>query len=88
MIAIDLDHYSGAEYSRQQIATLVEYVKSCPTLPGTDEVFTPGELEFRQAQHRSEHGIPLDDETVEELKTLTMQFGVDWTECASSAREA
>jgi uncharacterized oxidoreductase len=78
MIAIDLEHYSGAEYSRQQIATLIDYVKSCPTSPGTDEVFTPGELEFRQAQHRSEHGIPLDDETVDDLQALTARFGLEW----------
>ena len=77
VIVLNPEHFSGADYARQQIAQLYEHVKSCPTSQQVDEVFAPGELEHRQTQHRLVNGIPLDDKTCEELRTIAAQLGVE-----------
>ena len=78
IIAIDPHHFAGAKFAREQIVQMVEHVKSCPTAPGVQEVYAPGEIEFRQAEYRRRHGIPLDDTTSGELKAIAKELGVDW----------
>jgi uncharacterized oxidoreductase len=75
-IAINVERFGGGDYYYEQVAALVEHLKSCPTAPGFDEVFVPGELEYRQAQRRRETGIPLDDNVWQQICHVAARYGV------------
>src|SRR5262249_2302927 len=46
-IVIDPTAFSPLDQFKKLMDGMVAYVKSSPTMPGVDEVFVPGEIEFR-----------------------------------------
>lgn len=67
---------SGGDYLAQ-VGALVGHIKSCPTMPGFEEVYVPGELEYRTAAERRQTGIPLSNETWHEIKQISERLGID-----------
>ena len=61
MLAVDPDHLGGAGHFSSEIAGLVEFIRSCPTVPGVNEIQLPGDPERRLLAERGTKGIPLDD---------------------------
>lgn len=51
----------GAEHFRAEVKQLVEYVRSCPTVPGVAEILLPGDPERNILAMRTKQGIPFDD---------------------------
>jgi uncharacterized oxidoreductase len=78
LMALDVEHFGG-ESTYEEIAQLVDYVKSCPAAPGFEEVFVPGEIEYRRTEQRREHGVPIDDTTWQELRAIAMELGIPWS---------
>ncbi len=60
------------ETVQEQIA----WVKSARPQPGVDEVLFPGEPEYRAAQRRSAHGIPVEDTIWQEIVETAESLGV------------
>ena len=63
------------ETVQEQIA----WVKSARPQPGVDEVLFPGEPEYRAAQQRSAHGIPVEDTIWQEIVETAESLGVSIT---------
>ena len=63
MLAINVENFAQADRYYAQVKALVEHPKSCPTGPGFEEVFVPGEHEFRYRKQRLAEGIDVDDVT-------------------------
>jgi uncharacterized oxidoreductase len=61
MMAIDPGHLGGAEHFAQEVTGLCRFVRSCPTIEGTEEILLPGDPERRLLAERTAGGIPLDD---------------------------
>jgi LDH2 family malate/lactate/ureidoglycolate dehydrogenase len=59
---------------------MVEEIKSSRRAEGTEEIFLPGEIEFRMEEERKVSGIPLGAETVAELRGVGRSCGVDITD--------
>jgi len=76
VIALDPDAFMGEDAFRADATSLVEWVKSSRPAPGFDEVIVPGELERRTTQRRSTDGIPLPDETWEQIRAAAEKAGV------------
>ena len=47
---------------------MIEEIKSSRRAEGTQELFLPGEIEFRVEEERKASGIPVGAETVSELR--------------------
>ena len=60
------------ETVQEQIA----WVKSARPQPGVSEVLFPGEPEYRTAQQRGEHGIPVEDSIWQEINETADSLGV------------
>ena len=52
-------------------------VKSRALRPGFDEVLIPGEQEARRVARKSESGIPLEDEVLDDLRALGAELGLE-----------
>jgi hydroxycarboxylate dehydrogenase B len=76
LVAIDVKHFSSVDVFSDQVRNLIAYVKSCPPAPGYDEVFVPGEMEYRTAQLRRTTGIRVEDEVWNGIEAIGVRLGV------------
>jgi uncharacterized oxidoreductase len=63
LLAIDPEAFCGLNQFKHLIEGLKRYIKSTSPAPGYEEVFMPGELDFRIREKRLIEGIPLADAT-------------------------
>lgn len=68
--ALNIEAFLGTNEFLERIDDLRENLKSLDTRPDADEILLPGERRYRTQEERREKGIPLDDEIIEQLKTL------------------
>ena len=54
----------------------MRYLKATPPADGFDEVFYPGEIEYRTEQRRRRDGIPIEDKTWGQLGEIATRFGI------------
>jgi LDH2 family malate/lactate/ureidoglycolate dehydrogenase len=64
-----------AEFGRR-IDDLIESTKAVPLVPGTSEIFYPGEIEDRAEARGRRDGVLLPEKTVAELQVLGAECGV------------
>jgi uncharacterized oxidoreductase len=81
MIALDVKQFIPLPTYYNHVATLVEYIKSCPAAPGVREVFIPGEIEFREEKKRREEGIEVHEATWRTITETAAKLGLapSWT---------
>lgn len=71
VIAIDVKQFAALEHFGNQVADLINYIKSSKPISEEQEIYVPGELEYHELMFRSKHGIEIDDSTWCELEDLT-----------------
>lgn len=76
-IVIDPSAFVPAGEFAAMMSELCQYIKSAATAPGFDEVFLPGEPDFRKREERLRDGIPVDDNTWRQIVDVASSVGVD-----------
>jgi uncharacterized oxidoreductase len=74
---------TGALYS--EIDDFIRHVKASPPAPGVDEVMVPGDPERKSTEQRSRDGLPIDDQTWEEMVQSAIQSGMTEAEARAFA---
>ena len=74
--AINIESFISYQEYIENITKYIKEIKGCPKRTGANEIFLPGEIERREAERRSELGIPLSQEVLHELKKLAEKLGV------------
>ena len=82
---IDIGQFADPDAFKANIDRMVEEIKSSRRAPGTEEIFLPGEIEFRMEKERLASGIPVGATTVAELREVGRTCGVDMTDFVSRA---
>ena len=59
-----------------RMQAIIQLMQSCPSAPGVERIFVPGEIEHETEQRRRAEGIPINGELRDELKTLGMELKV------------
>ena len=77
---VDIGQFADPAAFKANIDRMIEEIKSSRRAEGTEEIFLPGEIEFRMEQERKVSGIPVGAETVAELREVGRSCGVDITE--------
>lgn len=67
VMAIDPDHYAGRSVFETGMSLYVDSLRSAPVRPG-EEIMAPGDREWREAERRKVHGIPVDPDTARFLE--------------------
>ena len=70
-ILIDPGTFRDAAGFHAEVARYIDYLKASPPRPGFSEVLYPGEPEARTEKHRTEHGIPIDATTWNEIQEIS-----------------
>jgi LDH2 family malate/lactate/ureidoglycolate dehydrogenase len=82
---IDIGHFAEPATFKARVDRIIEEIKSSRKAAGTEEIFLPGEIEYRKEQQRRASGIPLWAETAAELREVGRSCGVDMTDFVSQA---
>jgi LDH2 family malate/lactate/ureidoglycolate dehydrogenase len=61
---------------RKRMDAIIQLMHSCPTAPGVERIFVPGEIEHETEQRRRAGGIPLNAELRNELRVLGAELRV------------
>lgn len=76
LIVINPSAFTELAHFKQLMEGVFAYIKSTPPASGFDEVFMPGELDFRLREKRQAEGIPLDDQTWAQIRETAQGLGV------------
>jgi LDH2 family malate/lactate/ureidoglycolate dehydrogenase len=76
-LAIDPTGFTSLQEYKERVDRLIEYLKASPTQPGVQEVFVPGEIEYRTMQQRLKDGIPIDTPDWTALTQTAQSLSID-----------
>jgi LDH2 family malate/lactate/ureidoglycolate dehydrogenase len=76
--AFDVEAFVPLPLFKQRMDELIEEMKSCPTAPGIEHVYIPGELEYRRSQQTGKGGIEIDEAVYGDLQSLGIEYGADF----------
>jgi LDH2 family malate/lactate/ureidoglycolate dehydrogenase len=74
--AINVEFFRPYPEYQDCITDYVREVKESPRRKGVEEIFLPGEIERKEAEVRKKLGIPLDSETLSEIKNLAKELNI------------
>lgn len=77
-IAIDISRFTPIELFKERMELYIQEIKNEPKAVGVDEIFIPGEIEYRLAEQRKREGIALSPTLVHELEQLGKQYGLSF----------
>jgi ureidoglycolate dehydrogenase (NAD+) len=76
---LNIDAFMDVNRFKGRVDRMIDEIKACKKRPRVDEIRLPGELSFNKALKNREQGIPIGEETINELKALSKELGVDYT---------
>lgn len=76
MVCLDVEHFMPAAQFHAEVADLFAFVRSAPLAQGATEILIPGEPEERTERHRSEQGIPIEEETWRQIQDCARERGL------------
>lgn len=76
LLALNVEAFFPLQDFREEMDRLVERLKGSKKGEGVEEIFVPGEIEFRRREVALRDGIAIPAEVVEELTTLAHKLGV------------
>ena len=71
-----LDAFRPADEFKADLDRFIRELKGGNLAAGASRIYVHGEKEFEQADHRSEHGIPLEPKVEASLKQIAAELGV------------
>lgn len=74
--AIRIDAFRPANEFKQHMDNWIKRFKNAETIAGAERVLIPGEPEFASAAERTQNGIPLNENVVNDLKELGKKFQI------------
>ena len=76
-LALDIAAFRPLHEFEKDMEMLIGKIKNTPRVPGTEEIYYPGELEARAEQRHLEDGISLPPDTVKELSLAAETLGLE-----------
>lgn len=76
MLVIDPQKFMPSAQFMDRVDDMLEEFKACPTAPGVERVYIPGEIEANKLRTSAELGIELSDAVAEELRRVGEEYGV------------
>ncbi|MFP4661734.1 MAG: Ldh family oxidoreductase [Halanaerobiales bacterium] len=76
--AINIAGLLPLEMFKERVDQIIREIKNVPPAPGYDEVYLPGEIEYKIMEDRLERGIPIGEGVYSELVNLGEKYGKDF----------
>jgi uncharacterized oxidoreductase len=75
-VALDIARFVPLDEFRKRVTELADYVRDCPTAPGVERIYVPGELEQRKREARQREGIEVEPGSWKLIEANCRRFGV------------
>ena len=75
-----IDAFRDLEDFKGDMKRMVDHLRALRPLPGVDRVLVPGDPEAAARADRTANGIPLDAETIHQLRELAVELGLEFPE--------
>lgn len=76
LLLIDPTHLGGGDAFAQEVTNLVDFVRSCPTREGVEEIILPGDPEKNNTAAMLATGIEFDQSNWNKLLELSTELGI------------
>lgn len=76
-LVLDVRKFQPLDLFLEEIDSMIREIKASPKAEGVEEIYLPGEIEFRLSEQRTREGIPLSEEVHEMLQKLCRIHGVE-----------
>jgi uncharacterized oxidoreductase len=86
-IVVDISAFMPLNDFESLVQEMREYIKSSPLAPGHDEVMLPGEPDYRTMRSRLRDGIPIDENTWEQIVAAATRVGIEAPEVGRVAQD-
>jgi uncharacterized oxidoreductase len=77
IVVVDIARFVAPETFQTEVDDLIGYLKSSPTVPGVNEILTPGEPELRIEAERYKAGVFVEDQTWGQIAEILKKFNLD-----------
>lgn len=81
-VAIDINRFIPIDFFKTRMDQYIREIKAEPKAPGVDEIFIPGEIEYRLSEKRKQQGIELPSKVAHDLALLGEKYGVNLADAA------
>lgn len=78
MIAVSIEQFTDLEDFKDSIDQIIDAWHRSDSRPGFDEVYVPGEIEWRRVPDREANGIPVNGALAAELSRIAEELEIDW----------
>jgi LDH2 family malate/lactate/ureidoglycolate dehydrogenase len=82
LVAVNVESFTDLGEFKTSLDDVIAGWKRSALRPGFDEVFYPGEIEWRRVPERKANGIPVNESLLSELKAVGQDLGVPFPEAA------
>ena len=77
IVVVDIARFVAPETFQTEVDDLIGYLKSSPTVPGVNEILTPGEPELRIEAERYKAGVFVENQTWGQIVEILKEFKLD-----------
>jgi LDH2 family malate/lactate/ureidoglycolate dehydrogenase len=74
-MTIDVSRFMPLDQFKARMDELIDQLHDCPTMPGVEQVFVPGEIEHAIQSTRLREGIPIESTVLDALDRLERELG-------------
>lgn len=75
-LAIKIESFIDINEYKAEVQKLIDWVKSSPTMPGTEKIYLPGELEEETRRQREAEGIFIEEKSWQALVATAEEAGI------------
>lgn len=75
-LAINISSFIDVDEYKREVQTLIDWVKSSRTAPGSSKIYYPGEIEEENWAKRDRDGIPIEESTWTRIAEAAAEVGV------------
>lgn len=76
-MAINIDVFRSVDEFKEDVDELIRTVKASKKMPGVKDILIAGEPEYNTREKRLKEGIPIEEETWKDLKSVAEEVGLD-----------
>jgi len=75
-LAIKVESFIDIDEYKREVQTLIDWVKSSPTMPGVEKVYLPGEIEAETRRKREAEGLAIEESIWDDILAAAQEVGV------------
>lgn len=77
MMVVSPAAFGGTEHFQRELRQLIEFVRSCPTAPGVDQIRLPGDPELESLAKHKSSGLSFDEDNWKPMMELAKRYQIN-----------